>query len=78
MKALVKVESNLSLSRDMETKAIINTNASDYETYIRNKQIMLERTNKIASQDAEINMMKQDISDIKQMLTALLHQNKED
>lgn len=72
MDQLLKVEGNTSLVRDVSSNAILNTNMSDYTEYMRNKQIALERKNKFEQQAADINMLKQDMTEIKQMLSMLL------
>jgi len=73
----LKVENHSSLVRDISSNAIVNTNTDDYDQYIRNKQLAAQRMNKINEQDQEINNLKQDMAELKQMVTALL-KNKED
>lgn len=73
----LKVENNSSLVRDILSNAIVNTNTDDYEQYMRNKQLAAQRMNKINEQDDQINNLKQDMAELKQMVTALL-KNKED
>ena len=68
----IKVEGNTGLVRDADTMAILNTNRADYDNYIRRKETLLSDKEQIAIQAAEINNIKQDLSEIKQMLTALL------
>jgi hypothetical protein len=71
----LQVESNASLVRDVESKAIINTNNSEFETYLKNREIMLSRVNQLQEQNDKINKLENDINDIKSMLTILI--NKE-
>jgi hypothetical protein len=71
----LQVESNASLVRDVESKAIINTNNSEFETYLKNREIMLSRVNQLEEQNDKINKLENDINDIKSMLTILI--NKE-
>jgi hypothetical protein len=77
MTTYLKVENNSSLARDMSSNAIVNRNTDDYERYMRNKQLAAERMNKINEQDDQINNLKQDMAELKQMVAALL-KNKED
>ena len=72
MGQLLKVEGNTSLARDVASNAIVNTNVSDYESYIKNKEIALARVQRIDRQDEDINMLKQDMAEIKQMLAMLI------
>jgi len=68
----LKVEGDPSLVRDASTMAILNTNGTDYENYIRRRQSLMSDKEQLATQAQEINNIKQDLSEIKQMLTALL------
>jgi hypothetical protein len=68
----LKVEGDPSLVRDASTMAILNTNGTDYENYIRRRQSLMSDKEQLATQAQEINNIKEDLSEIKQMLTALL------
>jgi chaperonin cofactor prefoldin len=70
---LLKVEGDPSLVRDANTMAILNTNRTDYDNYIRRKESLMSDKQQLATQANEINNIKQDLSEIKQMLSALLH-----
>lgn len=72
MGQLLKVEQNTSLVRDVSSNAILNNNISDYQNYIKNKQIALSKTNELSRQAEQINNLKQDMAEIKQMLTMLI------
>jgi hypothetical protein len=71
----VNVEGNPSLVRDLGSNAIVNTNRSEFETYLRNRDIMLGRVNQVQVQNEKINKLENDINDIKTMLQQLI--NKE-
>ena len=60
-----KVEGNDSLIRDGSSKAIINTNAKEYQNYV-------EKRNMMAKQKQEIDSLKKDMSEIKEMLATLI------
>ena len=75
MENILHVEGNPSLIRDMGSNAIVNTNESEYETYMRNRATMMGRVNQIQTQDEKINKLENDINDIKTMLQQLI--NKE-
>jgi hypothetical protein len=72
MGQLLKVEQNTSLVRDVSSNAILNNNTSDYQNYIKNKQIALSKTNELSRQAEQINNLKQDMAEIKQMLVTLI------
>ena len=69
----LKVQGNEGLVRDMETKAIINTNSSEYEKHLAQKNVVQARKAEITRQTEEINNIKNDINDIKQMLLSLMN-----
>ncbi len=79
----VKIESNPSLVRDMTSNAVINTNTEEYFNYINrvNRQTKLNETvtsnlEEIQVLKTEINSMKEDLSDIKNMLLSLMDKGK--
>jgi hypothetical protein len=65
MTQFLKVEGNDSLVRDTSSKAIINTNAKEYQNYV-------EKRNMMAKQKQEIDSLKKDMSEIKEMLATLI------
>jgi hypothetical protein len=71
----LQVEGNPSLVRDVRSHAIVNSNKSEFETYIKNKNIMLNRVNEVEKQNEKIDKLENDINDIKSMLQLLI--NKE-
>lgn len=70
---LLKVQGDPSLVRDANTMAILNTNGTDYQNYIRRRESLMSDKEQLATQANEINNLKQDLSEIKQMLSALVH-----
>lgn len=72
----IKVEGNDSLVRDMTTHAIINTNIGEYDLYIKKRQATKEQLEKLERHEEDINTIKQDLRDIRRMLTQLLDQGK--
>ena len=75
MTRFLKVEGNPSLVRDTQSNAIINTNESEYENYMKLKAKMLERKSQEDQNTEDINNLKQDMEEIKTMLRVLI--NKE-
>jgi wobble nucleotide-excising tRNase len=67
----VNIENKNGLIRDISTGAVLNVNRTEYENYInRKKQAQLEKK-QASAQAEEINNLKNEISEIKQMLIAL-------
>ena len=68
----VKVEENKDLERDMKSNAIVNTNKYAYEMAKRRaKEAQKERDN-LRDVTREVNEIKCEMHDIKNMLTQLL------
>ena len=72
MQNFLKVQGHDGLVRDASTKAIVNTNKTEYEEYMaRRKEAELKQLEE-QSQKQEISNIKSEISEIKQMLAILL------
>jgi triacylglycerol esterase/lipase EstA (alpha/beta hydrolase family) len=71
----IKVEGHSNLVRDQNTNAIINTNISEYNKYLKIKEQRERSNDKINSIESELNIIKDDIEDIKKMLTLFLDKN---
>jgi len=69
--AKLKVQGHESLVRDTRSSAIINTNVTEYQLYM--KRLQARKTNSDQIQDAcrEINSLKQEMFEIKQMILEL-------
>jgi len=72
MTQLLKVEGNTSLVRDVSSNAIVNTNLSEYNEYMMTKQVAIARVERVNQQTEDINNLKQDVAQIKEMLTMLI------
>jgi hypothetical protein len=69
----VKIQNKDGLVRDMSSGAVLNTNRTDYENYLtrkRQSELVKEQATK---QVEEINNLKNELSEIKQMLLALMN-----
>ena len=69
----IKVDGKDGLVRDMSTRAIINTNRSDYQNYLNRVADIKEKQRQIEEHSQDINNIKTELSDIKQMLLMLLN-----
>lgn len=66
-----KVEGHSSLVRDENTKAIINTNTTEYKNYLMMRQSKLNESQKIENLREEIDCVKNDLCEIKKLLQKL-------
>ena len=69
----VKIENKDGLIRDISSGAVLNTNRTDYENYLNRKKQAELAKEQAAQQADEINNLKNEISEIKQMLIALMN-----
>lgn len=72
MNQMIKVEGHESLVRDMSSHAIINNDDEAYEAYRRNRQNMKRQAEIMHQQSNEIKTLKNDIQEIKEMLSTLI------
>jgi len=68
---LIPVEGQKDLYRDTRTNAIINTNKTDYESYIMRRESLQNQKKKIESIEDEITNVKNDLDEIKMLLRRL-------
>ena len=71
-----KVEGYNGLVRDNSTKAILNTNMSDYQSYKNLKQSRESEGQKLQKLEDDMNRLKDDISEIKNLLRNLTYGSK--
>jgi hypothetical protein len=69
---LAKVEGHESLVRDLSSHAIVDTNDDGYEAYRRSRENAKKQSILIKNQKEEIDCLKSDIQEIKQMLNLLI------
>lgn len=72
----VNINGKSDLVRDLESGAIVNVSSTEYENYMNNRKRNLHLQQKINQQDAEIQEIRNDIKDIKQLLLKLLEAEK--
>ena len=68
----IPVENNKGLYRDSATRAIINTNKKDYQLYMANREKMLSDKQRIDELEVKVDSLKDDISDIKNLLLKIV------
>jgi len=67
-----KIIDNPDLIRDMHSKAVLNTNLDKYNEYKNKKQFFKDLMN----QGKEIEDLKQDVGEIKELLKQLIAKNQ--
>ena len=72
MNDFLKVEGHASLVRDTATGAILNNNRTEYEEYLHQKRKTEAREAEISQHTEDINNIKNELSDIKQLLLQLV------
>jgi predicted transcriptional regulator len=72
MNDFLKVEGHASLVRDTTTGAILNNNRTEYEEYLDRKRKAEAREAEISQHTEDINNIKNELSDIKQLLQQLV------
>ena len=72
MTQFLKVVGADSLVRDMSTGAIINNSTSDFDNYQKQQALAQNRRDQILQQEIDINNIKTDLMDIKQILLSMI------
>lgn len=68
----LKVEDSEKLVRDSKSKAVINTSAEDYLSAIKRRESMLESKVKQEALETDINNIKDEVDEIKNLLKEIL------
>ena len=70
--SLIPVENKPGIFRDSETNAIINKNTSDYNIYVRSRNKIKTKEERIGELEKKVDHLTGDIGDIKSMLQTLI------
>jgi predicted transcriptional regulator len=68
----IKVENHSNLFRDSETGAIVNTNYTEYKNYMNSLKYKKRELNRIDMLENNVNSLKDDIQEIKDLLKCLI------
>ena len=74
MENYLKVESDTSLVRDVNTNAIINQNKSEYDKFLNISRKKYEEKIKFDNLKSDVDSLKSDISEIKTLLKQIVGQ----
>ena len=69
---LIPVENKPGIFRDSETNAIVNKNTSDYNLYVRSRNQIKTKEERIVDLENKVDHLTGDIGDIKSMLQTLI------
>tara|TARA_S200002703_G_C3699086_1_gene214700 strand:+ start:43 stop:261 length:219 start_codon:yes stop_codon:yes gene_type:complete len=70
--AILKVEGHSNLIKETRTKAIINTNTSEYNIYMARIKQRNEQSDKLRSAVKEINTLKAELREIKELVKGIV------
>lgn len=71
---IVPIKNRDGLVRDTTSKAIINTNKTEYENYIARKKQGLDMKSKLDKNCQDIDSIKNELTEVKEMIMLLLKQ----
>ena len=72
MDKYLKVKSDVSLVRDMDSNAIISQNQSEYDKFVRVSQKKYEEKRKFDNMRDDLNSLKKDMDEIKTLLKNIM------
>ena len=72
MSDTLKVEGHTHLIRDVNSNAIINTNQSEYQLYMKRVKVREEQSDQLRGAVKEINNLKKDIREIKELIKEIV------
>jgi hypothetical protein len=73
--AKLKVEGHESLVRDTRSSAIINTNVTEYQLYMKRLNARKTSSDQIKDACREINSLKQEMMEIKNLIKELVNKD---
>tara|TARA_B100000131_G_scaffold246932_1_gene239959 strand:+ start:578 stop:802 length:225 start_codon:yes stop_codon:yes gene_type:complete len=73
MSKFVKVKSDVSLVRDMDSNAIVNKNQSEFDKFMSVSKKKYQERNELDTMKSDLDALKGDIEEIKSLLKSLAH-----
>ena len=70
--SLIKIENYENLVKDTKSGAIVNTNKSEFQLYMKRRQERNKNGDKLRNACKEINNLKSELREIKSLLTKVL------
>lgn len=72
----IKVKDKDHLYRDSISNGIVNTDIEEYQTYIQNYKKKFSESKRISDIEGDLNHMKNDIEEIKNLLRNFINESK--
>ena len=71
----IKVKDNEHLIRNSESNCIVNTNKAEYDEYLTRRKLKQNEKNKVDNLERDISTLRDEITEIKDMLRSLVNGN---
>ena len=71
MSKFVKVKSDVSLVRDMDSNAIVNQNQSEYDKFMSISKKKYKERNELDTMKSDLDALKNDMEEIKSLLKSM-------
>ena len=71
----IKVKDNEHLIRNTKSNCIVNTNKAEYEEYLARRKLKKCEKNKVDNLERDISTLRDEITEIKDMLRSLVNDN---
>lgn len=72
MSDIIKVEGHTHLVRDVNSNAIINTNQTEYQLYMKRIKVREKQSDQLRSAVKEINNLKSELREIKELVRKIV------
>ena len=72
MNKYIKVKSDVSLVRDMDSNAILSQNKSEFDKFVKLSQKKYEEKRKFDNMRSDLDSLKQDMDEIKTLLRNIM------
>ncbi len=72
MTEYLKVKSDVSLVRDMDTNAIVNQNQSEYDKFMSLSKRKYNEKNELDTMKSDLDALKNDMEEIKSLLKSMV------
>ena len=72
MSDIIKVEGHTHLIRDVNSNAIINTNQTEYQLYMKRIKVREKQSDKLRNAVKEINNLKSELREIKELVRKIV------
>ena len=72
MSDILKVDGHTDLVRDVNSNAIINTNQTEYQLYMKRIKVREKQSDKLRNAVKEINNLKSELREIKELVRKIV------